>query len=163
MYSRGHTAMMAVWRERSKDMSLAKFSTIFRRGSKKGAQRFWLFTVYARVSRRTLLDCTHTRTYKHTVYIYPRLRFLLLPTRSFGCITADAPDPVGPLIKYVSWMKTAQGKGHKALTGSCERRAKFFFFIYKKYTRERENAYYLNIGRARKREEWGRKRNSERE
>jgi len=95
----------AAWRERSKDMSLAKFSTIFRRGSKKGAQRFWLFTVYGppRVSRRTLL-VTHTfSVYRaRPVYcIFPRTPPIPHPSLS-GCITADAPDPVEPLIKYVS-------------------------------------------------------------
>lgn len=70
MYSRGHTdgSSGGMVRERSKDMSLAKFSTIFRQGLKKDAQRFWLFTVHGIVYvhryefSATLYTCPHIYT-----------------------------------------------------------------------------------------------------
>jgi len=113
----------AARRERSKDMSLAKFSTIFRRGSKKGAQRFWLFT--ARVWSAAAFPPHSTPSHTHSMRLSRAPCILYIPRYTpytphqslSGCITADAPDPVEPLIKYVSWMKTAQGKGHKAPIG----------------------------------------------
>jgi hypothetical protein len=70
MYSCGHNDGSGgdVARERSKDMSLAKFSTIFRQGSKKDAQRFWLFTVHGTVNvhRYGFSATLYTSLYRHT-------------------------------------------------------------------------------------------------
>lgn len=142
MYSREDTptAVAATWRECSKDMSLAKFSTIFRRGVRKKAHKGFGFLPCTRVSHYSSSTYTHIHARALSVYI-------LVSHRTLPALFSHIVRMYNGRCSWPRWTinqirvvneNCTRKRPQSACSRSCERRAE-------KYTHTRASAYTLCV------------------